>query len=192
MTTTDTAPAEGTTETAGKPATSANTTKTPKQCGCLAGTGQTCDRTTGKAFAQGHDARMASRLAQAVSKGEMAVEDAAKLITDAGGSDLLVGKMKHSAELRKTNASKPKAAKKDKAAESEQAPEQADTPEAKASASAGDQLLGTKVKVAHGDKTYDAVVLKNAAGTRVARHRLIGQNCDHSVTDDGQTGDKIK
>jgi hypothetical protein len=192
MTTTDTAPAEGTTETAGKPATSANTTKAPKQCGCLVGTGQTCDRTTGKAFAQGHDARLASRLAQAVAKGEMTVEEATKLITEAGGSDLLIGKMRHSAELRKNSAGKPKAKKDKPAKDASKAPEPSDAPEAKAQATPGDPLLGTKVKVAHGDKTYDAVVLKNAASVRVARHRLIGQNCDHSVEDDGTTGEKVK
>ena len=198
MTTTDTAPEGTTTEVAGKPATSANTTKapkTPKQCGCLTGTGQTCDRTTGKAFAQGHDARMASRLAQAVADpaNDMTVERATELITQAGGSDLLVGKMKHSAELRKTGKDKPAKERKpatDKAAEG--AAELADTPEAKAMVSAGNQLMGSKVKVNHGDKSYDAAVVKDASGQTVARHRLIGQNCDHTVDEDGTTGEKIK
>jgi len=193
MTTTPTAES-GTPEVAGKPATSANTTKTPKQCGCLTGTGNTCDRTTQKAFAQGHDARMASRLAQSVSKDEMTADAAEALIRQAGGSDLLVGKMRHSAELRKTNASKPKPPKQPKgtSAKAPAAGPQADTAEAKAVASAGDQLLGSQVKVSHGDKSYDAVIVKDAAGQRVARHRLIGKNCDHEVAEDGTVGDKIK
>jgi len=192
MTTTPTAES-GTPEVAGKPATSANTTKTPKQCGCLTGTGNTCDRTTQKAFAQGHDARMASRLAQDVSKGETTAEAAEALIRQAGGSDLLVGKMKHSAELRRTNASKPKQPKgATKAAKAPAAGPQADTAEAKAVASAGDQLLGSQVKVNHNEKSYDAVIVKDAAGQRVARHRLIGKNCDHEVAEDGTVGDKIK
>jgi len=192
MTTTETAQS-GTPQVAGKPADTASTTKAPKQCGCLTGTGQTCDRTTQKAFAQGHDARMASRLAQSVSKDEMTADAAEALIRQAGGSDLLVGKMKHSAELRKTNASKPKQPKStNKAAKAPAAGPQADTAEARAVASAGDQLLGSQVKVAHGDKTYDAVIVKDAAGQRVARHRLIGKNCDHEVAEDGTVGDKIK
>jgi len=192
MTTTETVQS-GTPQVAGKPADTASTTKAPKQCGCLTGTGQTCDRTTQKAFAQGHDARMASRLAQSVSKDEMTADAAEALIRQAGGSDLLVGKMKHSAELRKTNASKPKQPKStNKAAKAPAAGPQADTAEARAVASAGDQLLGSQVKVAHGDKTYDAVIVKDAAGQRVARHRLIGKNCDHEVAEDGTVGDKIK
>lgn len=193
MTTTPTAES-GTTEVAGKPATSASTTKTPKQCGCLTGTGNTCDRTTQKAFAQGHDARMASRLAQAVSKDEMTAEAAEELIRQAGGSDLLIGKMKHSAELRKSSATRPRATKSPKG-ETDKAPApgpRADTEEAKAVASAGDQLLGSQVKVSHGDKSYDAVIVKDASGQRVARHRLIGKNCDHEVAEDGTVGDKIK
>jgi len=166
--------------------------KTVKQCGCLTGTGQTCDRTTQKAFAQGHDARMASRLAQAVAdpQSELTADQAEALIREAGGSDLLVGKMRHSAELRRDSASRPRTPKTPK--EKAPKPEADDSAEARAVASAGNGLLGTRTQVTHKDKTYDAVVVKDAAGTTVARHRLIGQNCDHEVSDDGTTGAKIR
>lgn len=186
MTTDTAAPAASTEPKADK------TPATPKTkaCGCLTGTGQVCDRQTQKAFAQGHDARMASRLAQAVAKGDTTVEDAVRDIQEAGGSDLLIGKMKHSAQLRKDKASAPKAERKPKADKPKG--EQADTPEAKAQQSPGNALLGSKVQVTHGEKTYDAVILKNAADQMVARHRLIGNNCDHEVSEDGTTGAKIK
>lgn len=177
-------------ELAGKAAT----TKI-KQCGCLTGTGKTCDKTTQKAFAQGHDARMASRLAQAVADPQdpMTIDRARELIQQAGGSDLLIGKMAHSAELRKTKASgqaaRPAkgATAKDEAAKTVRA----DSAQARAVASAGSQLLGSKVKVTHGSKTYDAVVVRDASNQIVARHRLTGKNCDHSVTDEGVTGSTI-
>ncbi len=184
MTTNATAPAAETQQT---PAT-----KVVKQCGCLHGTGKECDRTTQKAFAQGHDARMASRLAQAVAdpEDEMTAEVATKLIQEAGGSDLLIGKMKHSAELRKNKASAPKAERKPKAPKD--AAEKSDTAEARAVQSPGNPLLGIKVKVAHGEKEYDAVVLKDSHELVVARHRLIGNNCDHEVSAEGTPGAKIK
>ena len=181
--------------TTNAPAPAAETKQTPatkvvKQCGCLVGTGKECDRTTQKAFAQGHDARLASRLAQAVAAGELTAEAAQKLIEQAGGSDLLIGKMKHSAELRKNKASAPRTPRAPKAPKD--AAEKADTPEARAAQSPGNPLLGTKVKVRHNEKEYDAVVLKDSHDRVIARHRLIGNNCDHEVSPDGTPGAKIK
>lgn len=186
MTTTDTA--QSGTETAAPAASKTH------PCACLTGTKHTCDRTTQKAFAQGHDARMASRLAEAVAKDETTVEAAEELIRKAGGSDLLVGKMKRSAELRKQakdRPAKPRATKKDKA-EGEGEHVKATTEEAKAVASAGNGLLGSTVKVFHKEKEYDAAVVRNAAGDMIARHRLIGRNCDHEVDAEGHTGAPIK
>lgn len=179
---------------AGKAATPA----APKHCGCLTGTGKTCDRTTQKAFAQGHDARMASRLAQAVAdpNDQMTIDKARELIQEAGGSDLLIGKMAHSAGLRKAKASGQSASKpaKSTSAKGEAKGQQharADDAQARAVASAGSQLLGSKVKVKHGSKEYDAVVVRDASNQVVARHRLTGKNCDHSVTDEGVTGETV-
>jgi hypothetical protein len=59
-----------------------------------------CDRTTGKSFAQGHDAALASRLAQEVADGITTIEDAIELVKTAGGSAALVAKTRHSAKLR--------------------------------------------------------------------------------------------
>jgi hypothetical protein len=186
MTTDTAAPAASTQNKADKTPAAPKT----KACGCLTGTGQVCDKQTQKAFAQGHDARMASRLAQAVAEGKSTLEDATKDIQEAGGSDLLIGKMKHSAELRKNKASQPKAPKTPR--EKAPKPEQAGTPEGNAVASPGNGLLGTKAKVRHGEKEYDAVIVKNSADRMVARHRLIGNNCDHTVSETGETGEKIK
>jgi|HubBroStandDraft_2_1064218.scaffolds.fasta_scaffold01427_11 hypothetical protein len=151
----------------------------PHACACLTGTGETCPQTTLKAFAQGHDARMSSRIAQAIAAGSMTEEAGLKLVKDAGGSDLLIGKTKRSATLRNERASKPAA---DKAPKADSGPkatkEQADAM-AKAPAAS---VIGTKLKVKHGDKEYDAVVVRNASNDLVARHRIQGKNVDHAVT----------
>lgn len=69
-----------------------------------------CDRVTSKSFAQGHDARLSSRLATEVANGLITVQDAVKLVEAAGGSPMLVSKVKHSATLR-TEKEKAKAKK---------------------------------------------------------------------------------
>lgn len=92
------------------------TAKPAKQCQCKIGaSGQegvgsslelvenpnvVCDRTTNKSFAQGHDAALASRLAQEVADGLITVETAIALVKKAGGSDALVSKTRHSSKLR--------------------------------------------------------------------------------------------
>lgn len=109
-------------------------TKTPKQCQCKIGaSGQdgvgssmdnveapkvVCDRTTGKSFAQGHDAALASRLAQEVADGITNVEVAIALVKAAGGSNALIAKTRHSAKLRveRADAKAKKAAEKTKPA----------------------------------------------------------------------------
>lgn len=181
------------TATAPQSATENKPAKTPtvpkiKQCACLNGTGKTCPDTTQKAFHQGHDARMASRLAQAVAAGTMELDAAKKLITDAGGSDLLVGKMAHSAQLRKAKAEAPpkvRTPKTPKATAKGEGGTKADSEQAATVATAGKSLMGSKVKAKHGDKDYDAVVVRNASEKIVARHRLQGKNCDHDVNDEG-------
>lgn len=65
-----------------------------------------CPRMTRKSFAQGHDARMASRLAKEVAAGETTAEIAVELVQRAGGTGALVSKMLHSAKLRIENAKK--------------------------------------------------------------------------------------
>lgn len=160
--------------------------RTPHACACLTGTGKTCPDTTSKAFHQGHDARMASRLAQDVADGKMTVEAADKLIREAGGSDLLAGKMRHSAKLRQDKAAakaagpqaEPKAPKGLKA-----------TKEQAANVAKAPSLVGSKVKAAHGQRQLDAVIVRNASNDLVARHRLNGKDCDHAVAVDG---DRIK
>lgn len=62
--------------------------------------GTVCERTTRKSFAQGHDARMSSRLAKEIAASETTGEVAAKLIQLAGGTDLLIEKTLRSAKLR--------------------------------------------------------------------------------------------
>src|SRR5580693_7880027 len=90
-----------------------------KQCACLTGTDQVCTATTRKVFAQGHDARMSSRLAQLVASADspMTEADAVALIKKAGGGLALISKTTHSAKLRAQRAAggdKPKVEKKAK------------------------------------------------------------------------------
>lgn len=151
--------------------------KAPKQCACLTGTGKTCSATTGKSFAQGHDARMASRLAQLVAEDKMTPADAEKLVREAGGGDLLVSKTLHSAKLRKQGG-KPK----DRQPKGEAKPSKSERDAAAAAlAQGGPQVLGTKVKVSHGKRNFDAVVVRNASTKTVARHRFTGKDCDHEI-----------
>jgi hypothetical protein len=149
--------------------------KPPKYhpCECLAGTGKKCDGITTRAFARGHDARMASRLATDVANGDITKAEAAKIIRDAGGGDLLVGKMEHSAELR-IEKNKPKEPGAPKAATKEARP-------ASSKPAAGMSAVGQAVTVAHGDKTYKAVIVRDAEENLRARHRHQGKNCDHDV-----------
>jgi len=148
-------------------------TRTRHACACLTGTGGTCTATTLKAFAQGHDARMSSRLATMVAEGKISQEDAVKLIRQAGGGDLLVSKTVHSARLRASRGSNEKAPK----AKKEAAPEDPKAP----------SVVGHTAEVFHGKRKFNSVVVRNAAGDLAARHRLNGNNCDHEVTvEDGQ------
>lgn len=155
-------------------------TRTAHNCACLTGTGKTCSATTQRAFAQGHDARMAGRVAQEIADGKMTAEDGEKLIRQAGGGDLLVFKTKHSARLRadrKASGDKPKTPKGPRAS-ADQAAAIAKTP----------SVVGKETKVFHGKRNFNAVVVRNAQDQLVARHRLNSQNCDHEVEvgDDGE------
>jgi hypothetical protein len=147
-------------------------------CNCQTGLPVQCTARTRKSFAQGHDARMASRLATAVAEGAMDAEKAVELIRRAGGSELLIGKMVRSAQLRKNGQGQPKKAKAEKA-------EKAAEPEA-APTEPGPQV-NQEVPVKHGARAFKAVVVRNASQQLVARHRLTGQNCDHDVA----TGEKV-
>jgi hypothetical protein len=133
---------------------------------------------------------MASRLAEDVAKDRTTIEAAEKIMREAGGTALLIGKMQRSARLRAAGdkPAKPRAAK-------------TGTPKATAEqvaamtasgGSTGARFIERKVTVSHGSKDYDAVIVRDAAGEAVARHRLIGTNCDHSVSDTGIPGEKIK
>jgi len=144
-------------------------------CHCLTGTELTCPATTRKAFAQGHDARMSSRIATAIAEGAMTEQDGLKLIRQAGGGDLLVAKTKHSAALRKSKGTEPKAPKAPKAAKPA-----IEVP-------AAPSIVGEKVQVFHGKRPFNSIVVKDAAGQLVARHRLNGKDCNHEVAfEDGE------
>jgi hypothetical protein len=134
-----------------------------------------CPARTRKSFAQGHDARMASRLAQAVADGTIAeAEEAATLIRLAGGSELLVNKMLRSAESRKGKPSKASKTHRDQPTGLQAADARiADRQEQRG------LRTGREVTVVHGKKTYKAVMVRNAAGVLMARHRLLGRDCDH-------------
>lgn len=163
------------------------TTSTPKThpCKCLEGTGKQCPDITTRAFARGHDARMASRLATAVANGQTTEAAAVKLIREAGGSELLAEKMKHSAQLRKEKNSGAGKTTSSKDKKGETAGKSSD-PEA-AKTQPGTSPLGKKVTVKHAGeagkqgKSYQAVIVRNAAADLVARHRLSGKDCDHEV-----------
>jgi hypothetical protein len=151
-------------------------TRTAHNCGCLTGTGQTCTATTQRAFAQGHDARMAGRVAQMIADGKLTADEGEKLVREAGGGDLLVSKTRHSAKLRAERAAGPKTPKKAKATK-EQAAAIAKVP----------SVVGQAVEVFHGKRKFHAVVVRNAAEELVARHRLNSKNCDHQVSvEDGE------
>lgn len=154
----------------------------PHPCGCKVGTNETCERMTQRAFAQGHDAKLSSRLAQEVAEGKITAEKAEELIRKVGGSDLLVGKTQHSAKLRKSNADKPPKERKAKVAKPKDDEDDDNAPEIEPSAPRA--KLNDRVKVTHSvagkdDRTFEAVVVRNASQTIVARHRIRGENCDH-------------
>lgn len=72
----------------------------------------TCTAQTKKSFAQGHDARMSARVATAIAKGEVSMEDGLAEVRKAGGGEQLVSKTQWSATLRaKKGNQPPKAAK---------------------------------------------------------------------------------
>lgn len=161
----------------------ATTTPGGKLCGCLTGTGEQCLHPTQKVFAQGHDARMSSRLAKAVAAGAITADDAEALIRKAGGGDLLVSKTRHSADLRTRvgNGDKPKVTK----AKGVKAGD-----DLAAKVSSAPSVLGRQVEVFHGESKSTAVVVRDATTALVARHRVQGKNCDHEVeveTNDGET-----
>ena len=147
-------------------------------CKCLNDTGRQCPDETTRAFARGHDARMSSRLAEAIASKQKTKAQVTKAIKEAGGSDLLVDKTLHSADLRiekdkapaKAKAEKQAAAKGKTAAKDNAADKQK---------TASKSPVGTNVKVQHDGKDVDAVVVRDAAGDLVARHRHQGKNHDH-------------
>lgn len=178
-----TSKAQGATQDqAAKAATTTASPRTPHPCACLAGTGKQCPDTTMKAFHQGHDARMSSRVAQDIADGKLTEAAGLKLVQDAGGSDLLIGKTKRSATLRKEKAAGAAAGPKvGKSAAAKSGPK-ASPDQAAAMAKASPAVLGTKLKVTHNGKAHDAVVVRNASGDLVARHRINGKDVDHQVT----------
>jgi hypothetical protein len=147
-----------------------------KQCMCGLGTGKQCPALTLKSFAQGHDARMSGRVAQAVADFKIKPQQAEDLIRKAGGGDLLVGKMHRSAKLRIEQAKAKKAAADEKAAAAK-----APKPAAAAKATTTATATGKEVPVKCSGRTYKAEVVKDAAGKLVARHVVKGENCDHEL-----------
>lgn len=163
--------------------------------------GVVCDRTTRKSFAQGHDARMSSRLATEIANGETTAEVAAKLIQQAGGTAALISKTMHSAQLRMDKIQK------------EIANGQAvDTEDDELAAAGAENMaddegpersgpgmntftdpmadedepelpeLGTDWSVKHGKRTYKAKVIEAHTGERVASHKLgQGRDCYHDL-----------
>jgi hypothetical protein len=160
--------------------------RVPHGCACLTGTGKQCPDTTLKAFHQGHDARLASRVAQAIADSKMTEAAGLELVKKAGGSDLLIGKTKRSAQLRAEKAAGAAAGPKTTKAATKGGTK-ATAEQAQAMAKAAPSVLGTKLKVAHNGKAHDAVVVRNAAGDLVARHRINGKDVDHAITvEDGK------
>lgn len=207
---------------------SENTATTAKQairnCRCMlgwtgtAGSGSTlemaenpgvvCDRETRKSFAQGHDARMASRLATEVANSETPLEVARQLIKLAGGTIALESKMAHSAKLRaakiaRKNQTAQAATVSDAddedemlaaGAENMASDEGIDLNDARerlglepladdADADADDQApeppaLGTAWKVRHGKRSYNANVIETHTGERVAAHKMGAASAD--------------
>jgi len=152
---------------------------TTHKCQCLTGTGSQCPGQTDNWFARGHDARMSSRLANAVGRGEVTVEQATEYMSKAGGSDLLIGKMQRAAKLLQEKAAKaaePKPAKAAKPAKDKDEP----SGDAEPDTSGAAQASNRKVTVMHGKRKYTAHVVRNAAGDDVARHSFAGnEHCDH-------------
>jgi len=162
------APAKGKGE-ATKPA------KQLKNCQCLSGTGKTCPEKTAKSFYRGHDAKMSSRVAQAIADGKMTPAEATKLIEGTGASELLVNKTLHSAKLRKEAKDRPPAEKKAKAAKPK---------DTASSTTPADKRLGTKQKVMHGERSFAGTVVRNASSDLKVRHRFQGKDCDHDLDEE--------
>lgn len=159
---TETAPASAA-QKGGKAKTGRNTTH---KCRCLTGTGKQCSTATENSFGRGHDARMSSRLANEVAQGKTKKEEAEKHMRAAGGSDLLVGKMHRAAERLAQPKTERKAA--DKPAKGKAAKTEGGNPK-------------NVVTVKHGSREYKATVVTNAQQERVARHQMLGKNCDHDL-----------
>lgn len=64
------------------------------------GTIGACDRITSSSFAQGHDARLSSRVAKAIAAGTQTMDQGLAEVRELGGGDLLISKTRRSAELR--------------------------------------------------------------------------------------------
>lgn len=154
-------------------------------CNCLHGTGGQCTEQTTRAFARGHDARMSSRLADGIASGDITKAQAAKYLKEAGGSDLLISKTHHSAELRAERDKAPaKAAAKKSAATAKKSTAKGKTEPAK---EAPAQVIGRNVMIDHDENTeVRAVVVRNASEELVARHRHQGKNCDHPWSPEAQ------
>lgn len=72
----------------------------------------TCEATTKRVFAPGHDARMVGRLKREAEQGKITAAQARKAVTDVGGSELLAIKAENSAAIAIQHAeNKTKAAK---------------------------------------------------------------------------------
>lgn len=81
------------------------------RCGTLPGGREGgCTAQTKKSFAQGHDARMSSRIATAIAKGELTESAGTAAIRAAGGGEQLISKTLWSAALR-AKKGEPKPAK---------------------------------------------------------------------------------
>lgn len=168
-----------------------------------------CDRTTRKSFAQGHDARMSSRLATEIATGQTSAEVATKLVQMAGGTAALVSKMLHSAQLRMDKAQKKLAtapteddeltAAGAESTASDEGPERSgpgmntftdpmaedDDDEGHGDAFPEEPELpelGAEWSVKHGKRSYKAKVIEVHTGERVASHKLgQGRDCCHDL-----------
>jgi hypothetical protein len=150
-------------------------------CTCQMGTSNQCSGQTLKAFARGHDARMASRVAQEMADGKMTTDQAEKLIRRAGGGDLLVGKTMRSARLRQEAKTNPKTPRTPKAAKAPRTQTESAADKAVDGATTTGQVTGKEVGVSHGARKFKAVVVRTAANDLMARHRFQGKDCDHEL-----------
>lgn len=204
------------------PENTASAKPTKRSCQCLLGwtgepalgsnlemadnPGHVCDRVTRKSFAQGHDARMSSRLATEIAQGVTSADVATQLVQRAGGTAALVSKMLHSAKLRMEAAQKKATAKPatastaddDALAENMANDEGISLNEARESLGLEPMTddeppalpeLGSDWSVKHGKRTYKAKVIEAHTGERVASHKLgQGRDCYHDLST-GETVD---